>query len=125
MSGLLGGWSGADSAGLVVAGRVEPEAANQVSPVAVDDPDVEVGDQQGDLGAGVEAAEADVVQPGVMIWAPSPLRDELVVLTNRTLVNRCLRLRPRPTTCSRSAMNRSGSHGRSQHEISPSEREPT
>jgi transposase len=31
---------------------------------------------------------------GVMITAPSPLRDELVVLTKRTLVNRCLRLRP-------------------------------
>ncbi len=29
-----------------------------------------------------------------MIGAPSPLRDELVVLTKRTLVNRCLRLRP-------------------------------
>jgi transposase len=31
---------------------------------------------------------------GVMIGAPPPLRDELVVLTKRTLVNRCLRLRP-------------------------------
>jgi len=31
---------------------------------------------------------------GVMIGSPSPLRDELVVLTKRTLVNRCLRLRP-------------------------------
>lgn len=30
----------------------------------------------------------------VMIGAPSPLRDELVQLTKRTLVNRCLRLRP-------------------------------
>jgi transposase len=29
-----------------------------------------------------------------MIGAPSPLRDELVALTKRTLVNRCLRLRP-------------------------------
>ena len=29
-----------------------------------------------------------------MIGAPSPPRDELVVLTKRTLVNRCLRLRP-------------------------------
>jgi transposase len=31
---------------------------------------------------------------GVMISAPSPLRDELVNLTKKTLVNRCLRLRP-------------------------------
>ncbi len=34
---------------------------------------------------------------GVMIGAPSPLRDELVVLTKRTLVNRCLGLRPETT----------------------------
>jgi transposase len=31
---------------------------------------------------------------GVMVGAPSPLRDELVTLTKRTLVNRCLRLEP-------------------------------
>jgi len=31
---------------------------------------------------------------GVIIGAPSPLRDDLVVLSKRTLVNRCLRLRP-------------------------------
>lgn len=31
---------------------------------------------------------------GIMICAPSALRDELVDLTKRTLVNRCLRLRP-------------------------------
>jgi transposase len=31
---------------------------------------------------------------GVMIGAPSPLRDELVVLTKKTLVNKCLGLRP-------------------------------
>lgn len=34
---------------------------------------------------------------GVMITAPSPLRDELVVLTKRTLINRCLALRPETT----------------------------
>jgi transposase len=34
---------------------------------------------------------------GVMIGAPSPLRDELVALTKKTLVNRCLRLRPETT----------------------------
>jgi transposase len=31
---------------------------------------------------------------GIMVGAPSPLRDELVVLTKRTLVTRCLHLRP-------------------------------
>ncbi|GAA4984925.1 IS110 family transposase [Actinopolymorpha pittospori] len=35
-----------------------------------------------------------IARAGVMIGAPSPLRDELVVLTKKTLVNRCLRLRP-------------------------------
>jgi hypothetical protein len=34
---------------------------------------------------------------GIMIGAPSPLRDELVVLTKRTLINRCLTLRPETT----------------------------
>ncbi len=31
---------------------------------------------------------------GITVGAPSPLRDELIQLTKRTLVNRCLRLRP-------------------------------
>lgn len=31
---------------------------------------------------------------GIVVGAPSPLRDELIQLTKRTLVNRCLRLRP-------------------------------
>ena len=35
---------------------------------------------------------------GVMISAPSPLRDELVVLTKRTLVNHCRGCAPKPTT---------------------------
>lgn len=34
---------------------------------------------------------------GIMIGAPSPLRDELVALTKRTLINRCLGLRPETT----------------------------
>ena len=34
---------------------------------------------------------------GIMIGAPSPLRDELVELTKRTLINRCLGLRPETT----------------------------
>ena len=38
---------------------------------------------------------------GVMIGAPSPLRDELVVLTKRTLVNRCHGLRPEGAACFR------------------------
>jgi transposase len=50
---------------------------------------------------------------GVMIGAPSPLRDELVVLTKRTLVKRCLRLRPE-TQDSVIRRPRSPAYGRSQ-----------
>jgi transposase len=35
---------------------------------------------------------------GIMIGAPSPLRDELVTLTKRTLINRCLGFVPKPPT---------------------------
>ena len=38
---------------------------------------------------------------GIMIGAPSPLRDELVDLTKRTLINRCLGLRPETTDFTR------------------------
>jgi transposase len=34
---------------------------------------------------------------GIVVGAPSPLRDELIHLTKRTLVNRCLELRPEGT----------------------------
>jgi transposase len=34
---------------------------------------------------------------GITIGAPAPLRDELVALTKRTLINRCLGLRPETT----------------------------
>jgi hypothetical protein len=37
---------------------------------------------------------------GIVVGAPSPLRDELIQLTKRTLVNRCVRLRPTPTNSS-------------------------
>ena len=55
------GWSGWDSAGLEVPGRVEGELAQELAGVAVDDPDVQVVDEQGDRGAGVAPADADDV----------------------------------------------------------------
>jgi hypothetical protein len=54
----LGAWS--DAAGLVVAGGVEGEFAEQLSVVG-DDADVQVVDQQQDAAAGVGLADADVV----------------------------------------------------------------
>jgi transposase len=46
-------------------------------------------------GSAVKArTQAFLSLHGTVISAPAPLRDELVKLTKRTLVNRCLRLRP-------------------------------
>ena len=60
------GWSGWESAGLVVAGGVRGEFADQFSGVACDDADVQVVDQEGDSGSGSAGAQADVVQAAVV-----------------------------------------------------------
>ena len=52
--------------GLVVAGRVEGQLAEQFAGFPVDDVDLEVGDQQGDPSAGQQPAEADVVESAVV-----------------------------------------------------------
>jgi hypothetical protein len=51
---------------LEVAAGVEGELAQDLAGVTVDHPDVEVVDQQGDAGAGVRAADADVVHSAVV-----------------------------------------------------------
>ena len=56
----VGLWAGFDAAGLVVAGGVEDELAQELA-VAGDDADVEVGDQDDDGSAVVRGAGADVV----------------------------------------------------------------
>lgn len=53
------------SGGLVVAGGVEGESAQQLAGGGVDDADVEVLDEQDDVGAGVGSADADVVKAAV------------------------------------------------------------
>src|SRR5262249_8586509 len=58
-SGRGSGWP---SGGLVVAGRVEGELAEQVAGGGVNDPDVQVLDQEQDVGSGVGPANADVVE---------------------------------------------------------------
>ena len=50
------------SGGLVVPVRVEDEVAEELSGGGVDDADLEVLDQQDDVGSGVGSAEADVVE---------------------------------------------------------------
>jgi hypothetical protein len=49
-----------------VAGGVEGELADEFAGVAVDDPDVQVVDEQGDASAGEASAESDVVQAAVV-----------------------------------------------------------
>ena len=50
------------SGGLVVAVRVEDEVAEELSGGGVDDADLEVLDEQDDVGSGVGSAGADVVE---------------------------------------------------------------
>ncbi len=56
----------AESAGLVIPGRVEGEFADQLAGVAADDADVQVVNQEGDPGAGMGGAEPDVVESAVV-----------------------------------------------------------
>jgi hypothetical protein len=55
------GWS---AGGLVVAVRIEGEVAEEFAGGGVDDADVQVLDQQQNVGSGVGPADADVVEPG-------------------------------------------------------------
>src|SRR5438128_6804844 len=60
---LLFGWSGWSSGGLVVASWVDGEVAEEFSGGGVNDADVEVVDEQDDVGSGVGSADADVAEP--------------------------------------------------------------
>ena len=51
---------------MVVPGGVEDEVAEQFSGGLVDDPDVQVLDQQEDVGSGVGSSDADVVEAAVV-----------------------------------------------------------
>src|SRR6478609_1081595 len=70
----LFGWSGWESAGLVVPRGVQGEFADELAGVGVDDADVQVVDEQ---GAGEGGAEADVVEPGIVSEADPPQRSIL------------------------------------------------
>jgi hypothetical protein len=61
-SGLGVRWA---AGGLVVAGRVDGELAEEFAGGGVDDADVQVLDEQQDAGSGVGPADADVVQTAV------------------------------------------------------------
>jgi hypothetical protein len=67
------GWSGCafrgswrPSGGLVVAGGVEGEVAEELTGGGVDDADVQVLDQEKDAGSGVGPSDADVVKTAVI-----------------------------------------------------------
>ena len=57
-----GGGSGLSSGGLVVAGGVDGELAEEFAGEGVDDADVEVLGEEQDVGSGVGSADADVAQ---------------------------------------------------------------
>ena len=66
-----GWWSGWAAEGLVVAGGVEGEVAEQFAGGGVEDADVEVGDEDDDSGSGVLVTEADVVEAAVVAQGDS------------------------------------------------------
>jgi hypothetical protein len=65
-AGCCGCGSGWASGGLVVAVGVEGELAEQFAGGGVDDPDVEVADEEQDVGSGVGPAGADVVEAALV-----------------------------------------------------------
>ena len=75
--------SGSAAEGLVVAGGVEDEVAEQFAGGGVDDAEVAVGDEHDDAGSGVFMAEADVVEAAVVAEG-----DPCPVLSTRSLRTR-------------------------------------
>ncbi len=69
---------------MVVPGRVEGELAEELSGGGVDDPDLEVLDEQDDAGSGVGSADADVAEP-----AGHPQGDGAAVLRRPKEGHRC------------------------------------
>jgi hypothetical protein len=63
---------------LVVLGRVELEFSEELAVVG-EDPDLELVDQDQDVGAGVAAADADVVEPAVVAQGEDAAGVDLVV----------------------------------------------
>jgi hypothetical protein len=61
----FGGRSGWSAGGLVVTAGVEHEFAQEFAGGGVDDGDLQVLDEEEDVGSGVGSADADVVEPGV------------------------------------------------------------
>ena len=54
---------------MVGLGGVEGELAEEFAGGGVDDADVEIGDEQDDVGSGVGSADADVVESAVVAAA--------------------------------------------------------
>ena len=72
----VGLWAGFDAAGLVVAGGVEFELAEECA-VLGDDADVEVGGEDEHVGAVVRVADADVVQAAVVAQGHAAAVDDV------------------------------------------------
>ena len=65
-TGVFRGASWWSSGGLIVAGGVEQELADDLTGGSVDDGDVEVLDQEPNVGSGVGSPDADVVESAVV-----------------------------------------------------------
>ena len=65
-------WAGFSAGGLVVAGGVEGQLAQDLAGGGVDDADVEVLDEEQDVGSGVGSADSDVVQASVVAQGEAP-----------------------------------------------------
>lgn len=67
-SGIFGFscWAGWSAGGLVVAAGVEGEGAEDLAGGGIDDADVEVVDENEDVGSGVGPSDADVEQRAVV-----------------------------------------------------------
>ena len=74
-------WAGWSAGGLVVAGGVEDEFAEDLAGDGVHDGDAEVLDQESDVGSGVGPAHSDVVQSAVVAQGQVP---DLSTLSVRT-----------------------------------------
>ena len=72
------GWAGWESAGLVVAVRIQGELADQFAGVLVGDADVQIADEQQHRGAAQVGADADVVEPAVVTDGDGPAGVDLV-----------------------------------------------
>jgi hypothetical protein len=76
----FGGGVAGSAGGLVVAGGVDGEFADELAGGGVDDADLQVVDEEQDGVSGVGSSDPDVVQPAVHAQGEFPVRVDVVVV---------------------------------------------